>query len=110
MLYSRSITVKTLSSLRFFPVHSTLKLNKLKGNNGGYRYFMKSCTKEKNSQACNCSYPCSRKGVCCDCISYHRAMGQIPACYFPADIESGYDRSISNFISVVQNRGTGYLR
>ncbi len=71
---------------------------------------MKTCTSKTNSAACNCTYPCGRKGVCCECVSYHRQMGQLPACYFPDDVESGYDRSIENFISVVNQRGTGYLR
>lgn len=57
------------------------------------------CKKSKNIANCNCSYePCPRKGVCCDCLSYHRGMGQLPACYFPDDVERGYDRSVGNFI------------
>ncbi|HBI80583.1 MAG TPA: hypothetical protein DDY04_01200 [Bacteroidales bacterium] len=68
------------------------------------------CKKDTNSKCCNCTYPCSKHGVCCDCIAYHRKNEELPACYFPADIESGYDRSIENFLRVVQKRGTGYLR
>lgn len=71
---------------------------------------MRTCTQDKNLEACNCSYPCGRKGLCCDCISYHRKMAQLPACYFPADQESGYDRSIGNFIAIVKERGTSFLR
>ncbi|MFA5089777.1 MAG: DUF6485 family protein [Candidatus Omnitrophota bacterium] len=61
---------------------------------------MKECPNQKqNFASCNCSYsPCSRKGICCACISYHRAHSQLPACFFPADIEKTYDRSIDNFI------------
>ena len=55
-----------------------------------------NCKKEGNLQNCNCSYPCSRKGICCECIESHRKKGQLPACYFPDDIEQGYDRSIEN--------------
>jgi len=63
------------------------------------------CQKSNNTAKCNCSYePCSRKGICCECIHYHREMGQMPACYFPDDIEAGYDRSIGNFIKVWQER------
>lgn len=59
------------------------------------------CKKEKNMKHCNCSYePCSRKGICCECITYHRELAQLPACYFPDDVESGYDRSIENFIKI----------
>ena len=72
--------------------------------------MMKECTKEKNAAVCNCTYPCSRKGVCCECITYHRRMGELPACYFPADIEAGYDRSAENFIRIIQQRGNAYLR
>jgi len=71
---------------------------------------MRTCSVEKNTSFCNCTYPCPRKGVCCECIVYHRRMGQLPACYFPDDVESGYDRSVSNFMKVVQERGTGYLK
>jgi hypothetical protein len=63
------------------------------------------CKKERNSGRCNCSYPCSRKGICCDCLHYHRAIGELPACYFPDDIEKTYDRSIENFIGLYQKRG-----
>ncbi len=71
---------------------------------------MSECTKQKNAATCNCTYPCSRKGVCCECLAYHRRMGELPACYFPNDVEAGYDRSIDNFIRVVKQHGTGYLR
>jgi len=57
------------------------------------------CNKTKNLKNCNCSYePCSRKGVCCECIAYHRAMNQLPACYFSEKAERSYDRSIAAFI------------
>lgn len=60
------------------------------------------CKKEYNlNQRCTCSYPtCSRKGVCCDCIAYHRTHGELPACYFPPEAERTYDRSIEYFIQV----------
>jgi len=63
---------------------------------------MKSCPNQKQNLAnCNCSYvPCSRKGICCECISYHRKNGQIPACFFPPEIEKTYDRSIENFVRI----------
>lgn len=63
------------------------------------------CKKNTNKTNCNCTYPCSRKGMCCDCISYHKSLGQLPACYFPDDVEKTYDRSIENFIRVYKNRG-----
>jgi hypothetical protein len=54
---------------------------------------------EKNLKACNCSYPgCPRKGLCCDCLTYHRAKGQLPACYFSKDAEATWDRSVDAFL------------
>ncbi|RKX79614.1 MAG: hypothetical protein DRP87_02550 [Spirochaetes bacterium] len=70
---------------------------------------MRECNIEENKSICNCTYPCSRAGLCCECLHYHRRMGQLPACYFPKDIESTYDRSINNFIRVVKERGVSYL-
>ena len=62
---------------------------------------MVECNKTKNMANCNCSYePCNRKGVCCECIVYHRRMGELPACYFPDNIEKTYDRSIEKFIQI----------
>lgn len=60
------------------------------------------CKKDKNLKNCNCSYsPCSRKGICCDCISYHLSMSQLPACAFPDDAEATYDRSFKHFAQLV---------
>lgn len=57
------------------------------------------CKKEINLQVCNCTYePCSRKGICCECIAYHRRMNELPACYFTDKVEKTYDRSIERFI------------
>ncbi len=70
---------------------------------------MKSCTSEKNKKNCNCSFACSRKGICCDCLTYHRSKGELPACYFPGDEEVSGDRSVKNFIRIVDDRGTGFL-
>ena len=61
---------------------------------------MKECNKSKNMKNCNCSYePCSRKGICCECILFHRKSDELPACYFNAKDEKSYDRSIDYFIS-----------
>jgi len=60
---------------------------------------MRECQIEQNKASCNCTYePCSRKGICCECIVYHRKSGELPACYFPSDVERTYDRSIDRFI------------
>ena len=60
------------------------------------------CIKQKNLKKCNCSYdPCPRKGNCCECIAYHLAMRQLPACAFPDDAERTYDRSFAHFARLV---------
>lgn len=62
---------------------------------------MADCKVETNLAACNCTYePCARKGRCCECITYHRSMGELPACYFDAAAEKTYDRSISHFVGL----------
>ncbi len=63
---------------------------------------MIDCSKESNQKNCNCSYPCDKKGICCECLKYHRQRNELPACYFPDNIEKTYDRSIQNFIKVYQ--------
>ncbi|OQX62851.1 MAG: cytosolic protein [Desulfococcus sp. 4484_241] len=63
------------------------------------------CKIEKNLEKCNCTYePCSRKGKCCDCISYHLGMRQLPACCFPNDAEATYDRSFEYFARLVSEK------
>ena len=46
------------------------------------------CKKEENLKDCPCTYPgCPRKGLCCQCIRHHREKGELPACYFSAEVE-----------------------
>ncbi|MDY6833821.1 MAG: DUF6485 family protein [Chloroflexota bacterium] len=67
---------------------------------------MKECKIGANTSKCNCSYePCSRKGICCECMQYHFKSGEFPACYFPDDVEKTYNRSIDKFIEIYQKRG-----
>ena len=58
------------------------------------------CKRESNASACNCTYPCDKKGVCCECITYHRSRNELPACYFPPHVEKTYDRSIRRFLEL----------
>jgi len=59
------------------------------------------CNTNANRQSCNCTYePCSRKGKCCECIAYHRASDELPACYFTPEVERTYDRSIARFMAM----------
>jgi hypothetical protein len=60
------------------------------------------CQKEMNQSKCNCSYsPCSRKGMCCECLQYHLKMRELPACCFPDHVEKRYDRSFQTFADLV---------
>ncbi|NPA15555.1 MAG: hypothetical protein GXO44_03280 [Deferribacteres bacterium] len=67
---------------------------------------MKDCKNyRKNLENCNCTYePCSKKGYCCECIAYHRARGELPACYFPDEFERTYDRSIQAFVKLFMSK------
>jgi hypothetical protein len=63
------------------------------------------CKKEKNLEDCNCSYSgCERKGVCCECLRYHLENRELPACFFPADVEKTYDRSFETFAQLVKEK------
>ena len=54
---------------------------------------------KKNMSYCNCTYdPCPRKGICCECLHYHRKQGALPACFFPKSAEATYDRSVEHFV------------
>jgi hypothetical protein len=54
---------------------------------------------KKNRAICNCTYSgCPRHGICCECLTYHRSNGELPACYFDKAAEKSYDRSIENYL------------
>lgn len=55
---------------------------------------MTQCKKEKNLEQCTCSYGCSKAGMCCDCVAFHRRRGEVPGCFFSKQGEATYDRSI----------------
>jgi len=58
----------------------------------------KECpNREINAKYCNCTYSCSKKFTCCECLHNHRKSGELPACFFPDDVERTYDRSVENF-------------
>jgi len=56
------------------------------------------CKKEENTTDCNCTYSCDKKGMCCECLRYHRERSELPACYFSEKDEKNYDRSVENFV------------
>lgn len=63
------------------------------------------CKQENNQKKCNCSYnPCSRKGICCDCVSYHVRSRELPACFFPNNSERTYNRSFEHFAKLVNEK------
>ena len=60
------------------------------------------CKKADNLAGCACTYePCSRKGVCCECLRYHLKSGELPGCCFPPGAERKYDRSFAHFARLV---------
>ena len=61
------------------------------------------CSLEKNRGNCACTYAsCSRKGKCCECISYHLKREELPACVFSPEVENTYDRSFGRFVREYQ--------
>jgi hypothetical protein len=64
------------------------------------------CNIQANKARCACTYePCSRKGKCCECIAYHLKHDELPACAFPPEVESSYDRSFARFVEVFRGSG-----
>ncbi|MBF0558750.1 MAG: hypothetical protein HQL08_08220 [Nitrospirae bacterium] len=56
------------------------------------------CTSDKFKGDCKCTYSsCGRKHKCCECLHYHRKNDELPACFFNAEYERTYDRSLENF-------------
>ncbi|MBM4152616.1 MAG: hypothetical protein FJ220_03725 [Kiritimatiellaceae bacterium] len=59
---------------------------------------MKACpNKQENLAACTCTYDCAKRGVCCECVAYHRAKKQIPGCFFSSAGELTYNFSTAAF-------------
>jgi len=57
------------------------------------------CRKDVNKAACRCtSASCGNRGMCCECVKYHRDNGEIPGCFFDAEGEKAKDRSVDFFI------------
>jgi len=63
------------------------------------------CKIEENLKDCPCTYPeCDKKGKCCDCLKYHLARNELPACCFSKETEKTYDRSFGMFIKDQQDK------
>ena len=56
------------------------------------------CKKKDNLKFCNCTYDCPKKGLCCECVKFHRERGEFPGFYFSKEKEGTYDRSIENYL------------
>ncbi|MBU1203560.1 MAG: hypothetical protein KKG60_00650 [Nanoarchaeota archaeon] len=57
----------------------------MKSKDKGHRKESKDETKmtgcEHNKQKCDCpETDCVRHGKCCECVAYHRKLGQLPYC------------------------------
>lgn len=63
---------------------------------------MAECKQENNKKKCNCTYPCDKKGLCCECIAYHLSRKELPACCFDKETEKTYDRSFDRFAELVK--------
>jgi hypothetical protein len=62
------------------------------------------CRKEQNLDKCGCTYDsCAKKGLCCECISFHLRSRELPGCCFPAKAEATFDRSFEHFARLVQS-------
>ena len=63
------------------------------------------CKIEENLEDCPCTYPgCDKKGKCCDCLKYHLARNELPACCFSEEAEKTFDRSFEMFIKNQQGK------
>ena len=68
---------------------------------------MTECNQEEIKNRCSCTYDCSRRGKCCECIEYHLSMNQLPGCIFAKiskDAEKSYNRDFEYFAKLVLNK------
>ncbi|MHA1272952.1 MAG: DUF6485 family protein [Promethearchaeota archaeon] len=63
------------------------------------------CNQERLEKSCPCTYlGCSRRGKCCECISYHLGRNELPGCAFAKiseDAERSYNRSFEYFAELI---------
>ncbi len=67
---------------------------------------MVECNKDERNESCSCTYNCSRRGKCCDCISYHLKYNQLPGYVFAKispDAEMTYNRDFEYFVELILN-------
>lgn len=57
-----------------------------------------SCTRTGDNCLCTYTPACSRRGNCCQCVSFHRERGEATGCMFTPAGERSYDRSLANLM------------
>jgi hypothetical protein len=66
-----------------------------------------NCHQAENAKQCTCTYSgCPRRGLCCECVSYHLRAHQLPGCFFPPEAERTYDRSFAHFARLYADGGS----
>ena len=67
------------------------------------------CKKERNLIThATAAIHAAKKESAATALHRIRRAGELPACYFPDDMESGYDRSVENFIRIYRERGISW--
>lgn len=56
-----------------------------------------------NKNECTCTFSCGNRKKCCECVAYHRRLGEIPGCFFSKQAEKTGDRSVENLYSDQKN-------
>ncbi len=65
---------------------------------------MSKCNQDELRKDCACTYDCERRGKCCECISYHLRMNQLPGCVFAKispEAERSYNRDFYYFVELI---------
>jgi len=58
-----------------------------------------NCPSSGSTNHCTCTYVgCDKRGNCCRCVTYHRQRNELPGCFFSAEGERSYDRSLTHFL------------
>jgi hypothetical protein len=68
---------------------------------------MIDCNQQELKKACTCTYDCSRRGKCCECLEYHISKNQLPGCAFAKlskEAEKSYNRNFEYFAELVLKR------
>jgi len=69
-----------------------------------YDIIMVECNQEERKKSCACTYNCSHRGRCCECIEYHLKYNQLPGCVFAKislEAEKTYNRDFEYFAELV---------